>query len=235
MIKVENTDVWGFEHAIRGCRNPLNSWAKIDSDQCIMCEGCKAEEWCGGENRWNPGSFVIGPNDMKLMQTLIKSGSEHRQFMRQIMVSCDITAPFFWWKEAMTYRVGVTVNACSTMHKITSKPIEVSDFSWEFDVVNNEPDRYFVLCVESCENLRQKYLETKDKRYWRKLIQLLPSSYNQKRTWTGSYENLLSMYRQRKNHKLDEWHQFCDWIATLPYAKELIMIGDNDDSTHQQS
>lgn len=232
MLKVENADVWGFEHAIRGCRNPKNSWAKSDSDTCIICLDCKADPWCYGEYK-PEGEFVIGPNDMKLMQTLIKSGSEHRKFMRQVFCSADFLAPLYWWKEADQYKIGTTTDGCSTMHKIAAKEFTLDDFSHE----HLKPHALDVLTgtIRTLNKYRDDYLKSKDKDDWWQLIQLLPSSYNQKRTWTGSYENLLSMYRQRKNHKLDEWHQFCDWVATLPYAKELIMIGDSDDSTHQKS
>lgn len=213
MILVEKTEVFNFEGAIRGMRNPLNSWDRSDS---VFAE--------------NPDDFVVGPNDMGLMQKLVKAGSEHRKFMRQIMVCVDITAPLYWWKEFDTYKVGTVANSCSTMHKIASKKFVLDDFSCEH-LINFHGDGEFStmgIILDDLNWSREKYLDTKDKTYWWQMIQLLPSSYNQKRTWTGNYENLFAMYHQRKNHKLDEWHQFCDWIETLPYAKELI-VGENND------
>ena len=209
MILVEKTEVFNFEGAIRGMRNPLNSWDRSDS---VFAE--------------NPDDFVVGSNDMGLMQKLVKAGSEHRKFMRQIMVCVDITAPLYWWKEFDTYKVGTVANSCSTMHKIASKEFELDDFSHEHLIGISES-----VMTEVCRVLnawRNSYLESKNKEEWWQMIQLLPSSYNQRRTWTGNYENLFSMYHQRKNHKLDEWHQFCDWIETLPYANELI-VGDSND------
>lgn len=212
-IKFENTQVLNFEGAIRGMRNPLNSWDKSDS------------EWVGDVN-YNL-VIDIGPNDLNLMKRLIKAGSDHRKFMRQILVSVDITAPLYWWKEFDTYKVGTVSNSCSTMHKITSKPIELSDFSiddFNIDDDYNEIslEDMFINIVADCEELRKKYLETKDKRYWKGLIQLLPSSYNQRRTITLNYEVLYNIYGSRRNHKLDEWSiGFMEWIESLPYS-ELI-------------
>ena len=226
MILVEKTEVFNFEGAIRGMRNPLNSWDRSDS---VFAE--------------NPDDFVVGSNDMGLMQKLVKAGSEHRKFMRQIMVCVDITAPLYWWKEFDTYKVGTVANSCSTMHKIASKEFELDDFShehllndWEskeelwtynYEYDNTSKD-LLEITIYVLNQFRCLYLKTNYKRYWWQMIQLLPSSYNQRRTWTGNYENLFSMYHQRKNHKLDEWHQFCDWIETLPYANELI-VGDSND------
>lgn len=219
MIKVERVEVWGFEHAIRGMRNPKNSWEKSDS------------EW--------DGDFYVGPNDMKLMQTLFKGGTEHRKYLRQIFISMDITAPLYWWKEFDTYKVGTVSNSCSTMHKIAAKEFEVNDFSWE-QLLNTGCDLFnyefgkgsFVTQIQPLQLLtsfiipslnicREKYIETKDKVYWWQLIQLLPSSYNQKRTITMNYENVYAMIRQRTNHKLDEWNQFVDILKNLPYVKEI--------------
>lgn len=236
MILVEKTEVFNFEGAIRGMRNPLNSWDRSDS---VFAE--------------NPDDFVVGPNDMGLMQKLVKAGSEHRKFMRQILVSTDITAPLYWWKEFDTYKIGTVANSCSTMHKIAAKEFKLDDFSHEhlfgsfepIQKINSDNSNYYevmfsnesikiksdtmIMClIELLNFYREKYLDTKDKEYWWQMIQLLPSSYNQKRTWTGNYENLFAMYHQRKNHKLDEWHQFCDWIETLPYANELIVGEFND-------
>jgi len=212
MIKFENTEVMNFEAALRGMRNPLNSWDKADSG------------WVDDR------TFEVGDNDMALAQKLINAGSDHRKFLRQIFVSVDITAPLYWWKEFDTYKVGTTANSCSTMHKIHSKPIEMSDFSFDdFPVEKVHPNatlwtgELFMSVVDDCEMLRKKFLETKDCRYWRALIQLLPESYNQKRTVTMTYENLRNMHQARRNHKLDEWSVgFMEWINALPYADELI-------------
>ena len=229
MIKFEKADVWGFEHAIRGMRNPMNSWERSDSYPAVDCGKCGIVE---REGFCNPKehdcsqfeTYEIGQNDYDLMARLIKGGSEHRKFLRQIFVSVDITAPLYWWKEFDTYKVGTTANSQSTMHKIHSKPIELSDFSIDDFEINNEGiylEDCFINVIADCEMLRQKYIETKDKRYWRGLVQLLPDSYNQKRTLTMSYENLLNMLKQRKAHKLDEWREFCDWIFTLPNSHIL--------------
>lgn len=212
-MKFEDTEVWGFEHAIRGMRNPMNSWEKSDSGYV--------------DKRFND-QFYIGKNDLDLAQRLIKAGSEHRKFLRQIFVAVDITAPLYWWKEFDTYKVGTVSNSTSTMHKLASTPItrdcfEMEDFS----------DDNYVLVIEEkwnetvayLEYLRKKYSETKDKRYWKELIRLLPESWLQKRTVTMSYENILNMYRQRKNHKLTEWSKdFIQWADNLPYFKELFTV-----------
>lgn len=216
MIKVENIEVWGFEHAFRGMRNPKNSWSKSDSDF---------------------KNNNLGENDLKLAKQLVKAGQEHRKFMRQIFVSMDITAPRYWWEQASTYKVGVTMNSCSTMHKLTSKPIEMSDFSHEDHDIKDEGISYndlLITVVGDCEMLRKKYLKTKDKKYWDMLIWLLPQSYNQKRTVTMNYEVLYQMYHQRKNHKLKEWHDFCDVIKTLPYAMELIVCEEVEPFTFEE-
>ena len=216
-MKFENTEVWGFEHAIRGMRNPLESWNKSDSEWETHINYNKDEVYT---------KFVIGKNDLKLAQSLIKAGSEHRKFMRQIFVSVDITAPLYWWKEFDTYKVGTVSNSTSTMHKLASTPItmdcfEMGDFTPFID--NFKIDLSWRTVVSYLEQLRQKYNETKDKRYWKELIRLLPESWLQKRTITMNYENILNMYQQRKNHKLTEWSKsFCDWVKTLPYAEELI-------------
>lgn len=223
MIKFEKADVWGFEHAIRGMRNPMNSWERSDSK--FDCTSSQSEDCHGDCGEWCTGyEYVLGQNDYDLMARLIKGGSEHRKFLRQIFVSVDITAPLYWWKEFDTYKVGTTANSQSTMHKIHSKPIELSDFSIDDFEINNEGiylEDCFINVIADCEMLRQRYMETKDKRYWRGLVQLLPDSYNQKRTLTMSYENLLNMLKQRKAHKLDEWREFCDWIFTLPNSHIL--------------
>ena len=241
MIKIENYDVFNFKNAIRGMRNPLNSWDKSDSGyNCVqnpklLCEPhCTIDNYCNRQN----SKFIIGDNDLDLMRRLIKSGVEHRKFMRQIFVSADITAPLYWWKEATTYRAGVTINSCSTMHTIHKKEFELDDFSHEH-LFNVDKMNTIIEWLNDYRNIyinwdNEKPFYRNDngeivtkKDIWWQLIQLLPSSYNQKRTWTGNYENLLSIYHQRKDHKLDEWHKFCEWIESLPYAKELI-IGETN-------
>ena len=214
-MKFEKTDVWGFEHAIRGMRNPFESWRNSNSSYI--------------DKRFND-QFYIGKNDLSLMQKLIKAGSEHRKFLRQIFVAVDITAPLYWWKEADTYKVGTVSNSCSTMHKLASTPITVDCFEMDdFEDCKDDSNVYVSAIwaegITRLEKLRQKYNETKDKRYWKELIRLLPESWLQKRTITMNYENILNMYRQRKNHKLTEWSKsFCDWVKNLPYAEELICL-----------
>jgi len=208
MIKIERTEVMNLENAIRGARNPLNSWNRMDSFY--------------DEN----GNFIMGENDLNLAKKLAFAGSDHRKFMRMIFVSVDITAPLYWWKEFDTYKVGTVANSCSTMHKIHSKELTREDFS--FDKLNDESLKIMDNLLEYIEEVRQKYLETKDKALWYNLIQLLPSSFNQMRTVTMNYENLRNMYFARKTHKLDEWHVYCDWIKELPYSKELIYGDENE-------
>ena len=204
MIKLEKTDVMNFENAIRGMRNPMNSWDKNDS--CF---------------NWNTCSYYIGPNDLALARRLIKAGSDHRKFLRQIFVSVDITAPLYWYKEFDTYKISTVSNSCSTMHKIHAKPFCLSDFS--IDQLNCDiPDCFYDTLIYLNES-REKFLETKDKKYWWRMIQTLPSSYNQLRTVTLNYETLLNQYHARKHHKLDEWHDYCEWIETLPYFKEMCL------------
>ncbi len=245
MIKFEHPEVWGWKHAIRGMRNPLNSWDKSDSGWCtenapvIQCKNCmyydNHYDDCAAPDI-DTRVFVIGCNDLDLMRRLIRAGSSHRKFLRQIFVSVDITAPRYWLAEFDTYKVGTVANSCSTMHKIHSKPIELSDFSIDDDFEIPYTDmtlrECFVSVVADCEMLRKAYLEALKKgqndlakRYWKGLIQLLPQSYNQKRTVTMTYENLLNMVSQRRGHKLNEWHDFCDWVFTLPYAEELLKEG----------
>lgn len=203
MIKIERDAVMNFENAIRGARNPMNSWNRMDSYY--------------DEN----GIFVMGPNDLSLAQRLACAGSDHRKFIRQIFVSVDLTAPMYWWKEYDTYKVATVANSTSTMHKIASKPFELNDFS--HDHMNESALDSLKSVIEVLESLRLTYIETKDKTVWYSMIQLLPSSYNQMRTCTLNYETLMNIYYARRNHKLDEWHTLCDWIKTLPYAKELIL------------
>lgn len=223
-MKFEHTEVWGFEHAIRGCRNPLESWHKSDSGYCINmdCEDCAIEVINEEDCYVNPSEFVIGKNDLDLMQRLIKAGSEHRKFMRQIFISVDITAPLFLWKEFSTYKVGTVANSTSTMHKLASTPITRDCF-----------EGYYVWqeTVDRLEKTRLRYLETKDKKYWRELIENLPESWLQKRTITMNYENVLNMYQQRcvHPHKLSEWSvSFKEWVESLPYANELLLLGKGE-------
>lgn len=203
MIKIERTSVMNFENAIRGARNPMNSWNRIDSyyDE--------------------KGNFIMGPNDLNLAQRLARAGSDHRKFIRQIFVSVDFTAPLYWWKEYDTYKVATVANSTSTMHKIASKPFELEDFS--HDHMNEKALASLKATIDVLEELRQEYLETKDKTIWYSMIQLLPSNYHQMRTCTLNYETLMNIYYARRTHKLQEWHDVCDWIASLPYAKELIL------------
>lgn len=203
MIKIERTSVMNMENAMRGARNPMNSWARMDS------------YYDEDEN------FVLGENDLSLAKRLCAAGSDHRKFIRQIFVSVDITAPLYWWKEYDTYKVATVANSTSTMHKIHSKPFEPEDFSC--DKLGDEAKSRFSDFIAYMENIRLKYVETKDKALWYELIQLLPTSYNQMRTCTLNYETLANIYYARRFHKLDEWHVLCDWILTLPYANELIV------------
>ena len=251
-MKFENTEVWGFEHAFRGMRNPKNSWIKNDTiiyDDDTITSDIKGQPL--GQN--TPMKVYIGPNDMKLAQTLIRSGSEHRKFLRQIFVSVDVTAPLYWWKQMDQYKISTVTNSTSTMHKLTSKPItldcfETDDWSPEliyYDFISpdgmtqaeNTIEMLSDFMIEQLEFLRQKYLETKDKRYWKELVRWLPESWLQKRTWTANYEVLYSIVHQRKNHKLNEWSgidnpgkdNFIKWAAyQLPYAKQLIFDNKED-------
>ena len=240
MIKFEHPEVWGWEHAIRGMRNPLNSWERSDSYPAVDCGKCGIIDREGicypKEHDCTPYKcYAIGDNDLSLMRRLIRAGSSHRKFLRQIFVSVDITAPRYWLAELDTYKVGTVANSCSTMHKIHSKPIELSDFSiddFEIPDADIALKDCFINVVADCEMLRKAYLEALKKgqndlakQYWKGLIQLLPQSYNQKRTVTMTYENLLNMVSQRRGYKLDEWHDFCDWVFTLPYAEELLKEG----------
>lgn len=246
MIKFEHTEVIGWRAAIRGMRNPLNSWEKSDSANiCLLrqdgCPNC-VNHMC------DP---IIGYNDMDLMKRLRNAGTDHRKFMRMLVVYVDITAPLYWWKEFDTYKVGTVANSCSTMHTIHKKEFDISDFSgdhlindwYDLDycdcVITSEPDSngqgpaYYLdpsslleIIVDMLNKARELYLKTKDKRYWWQMIQLLPSSYNQKRTVMLNYEVLANIYKSRKDHKLDEWHEFCDWIKKeLPYS-DLLITGE---------
>lgn len=226
MIKIEKTEVFGWEAAIRGMRNPMNSWEKSDSGVCfntVACHTCRADRnHC--KSRMENKEFVVGYDDMNLMKRLCNAGTDHRKFMRMIIVYLDITAPLYWWKEFDTYKVGTVANSCSTMHKIHAKRFEREDFSIEH--LDNCDEQHWMVCMDniiSAMNVaRDKYLETKDKKYWWQMIQLLPSSYNQKRTVMLNYEVLANIYKSRYNHRLDEWCEFRKWVETLPYAKGLI-------------
>ena len=249
MIKIKNTEVVGWEAAIRGMRNPMNSWEKSDSKWTFpknpVCEGCERNCQLCEEPAILDEAFVIGPNDHDLMMRLCKAGAADAKFRRMIICYADITAPLYMLKEMDTYRMGVEKNSCSTMHKIASKEFTPDDFSHEhlltidslgldvglcaIDVDGSTcfytPDGQMDLICKALNKYRDKFLETKDKTYWWQMIQLLPSSYNQRRTYMFSYEALSKIYRERRNHKLDEWHQFCDWIETLPYS-EIITLPD---------
>lgn len=209
MIKIENVDIYGWEAAIRGMRNPMNSWDKSDTKYFDKCGVFKVPQ--------------VGSNDLKLMKALAKAGSDHGKFLRFINVTLDVTAPLYWWKEFDTYKVGTVANSCSTMHCVHKKEFTSDDFSTEHlhDVWLND----FYCLLWSLNHAREKFLETKDKDYWWQMIQLLPSSYNQKRTVQLNYQVLKQMYFARRHHKLDEWHVLCDWMESLPYFKEICIDG----------
>lgn len=233
-IKIENTLVFGWEAAIRGARNPMNSWEKSDSQ--FICPDEGTNRWCGDP--------YIGPNDHKLLMNLCKGGTEESKWRRMVHVQMDVTAPLYWWKEFETYRVGTVSNSCSTMHKIQAKEFTLDDFSWEHLISSKDKEEPIMMLsqpgfedgnfelhssivlytvIEALNFYRSKFLETKDKKYWWQMIQLLPTSYNQLRTIDLNYEVLAAQYRQRKDHKLDEWRQYCDWIKTLPYSEFITM------------
>lgn len=203
MILLERTSVMNIENAVRGARNPMNSWARSDSSY---------------DDR---GNYILGPNDLDLARRLRKAGSDHRKFIRQIFVSVDITAPLYWWKEYDTYKVATVANSTSTMHKIHSKPFSMDDFS--HDHMSEDALAFMRTTVDKLEEIRLRYMEHKSKDDWYDLIQLLPSSYHQMRTCTFNYETLVNMYYARKSHKLEEWHEMCRWIESLPYGRELII------------
>jgi hypothetical protein len=218
MLKIENTEVLGWDAAIRGMRNPLNSWEKSDSqfvrDSDYGCFGvCPCAELVDCD------CCHVGPNDLKLMNTLRNAGTDHRKFMRMITVYLDITAPLYWWKEFDTYKVGTVANSCSTMHKIAAKEFTLEDFSHEH--LGYQSIRVLKDTIKVMNDFREEFIKDHEKVNWWQMIQLLPSSYNQKRTVMLNYEVLANMYKSRRNHKLDEWHTFCDWIESLPYS-ELI-------------
>nr|DAD73788.1 MAG TPA: hypothetical protein [Siphoviridae sp. ctMsr1] len=246
MIKIEETETYGWEAAIRGMRNPMNSWDKSDSafgrNLAIPYAQNNPSIWF---NKYGVEMY-IGDNDLDLMHRLCVAGTDHRKFMRMIVVYCDITAPLYWWKEFDTYKVGTVANSCSTMHKIHAKEFTIDDFSyehlveeandceigvyWGTDGVSEiEPKDLLELTIEGLNKYRNAYLETKDKKYWWQMIQLLPSSYNQKRTVMMNYEVLNNIYTSRRTHKLNEWRDFCDWAKTLPHSKLITKQSDITD------
>ena len=244
MIKFENVEVLGWEAAIRGMRNPMNSWDKSDSgfgcgnDKEYFCKNCSSSFHCTSRTT----TYNIGSNDLKLMHTLCKAGSDHRKFMRMINVSVDITAPLYWWKEFDTYKVGTVANSCSTMHKIHAKEFTLDDFSHEHLITGEKPlveggvdapeppNAIWLIhrTIQTLNQYRDLYLQTKDKKYWWQMIQLLPTSYNQHRTVMLNYEVLANIYKSRYNHKLDEWVEFCKWIENLPYSE--LITGEKHDA-----
>ena len=240
MIKIENSEVIGWEHAIRGMRNPMNSWDKSDSGYCgrDLLRDCRT---CVHRNTSYPAcysGFDLGPNDYDLMMRLRNAGTDHRKYMRMITVYVDVTAPMYWWKEFDTYKVGTVRNSCSTMHKIHENEFTIEDFSCEhlFDCYGDPsmnlnyagkyPKAVLIDLIHVLNNFRWWYNETKDKKYWWQMIQLLPSSYNQRATLLLNYEILANIYKSRKNHKLDEWREFCTWIESLPYSE--IITGSRE-------
>lgn len=237
MIELENTEVVGWEAAIRGMRNPMNSWERSDSQLCKSMDGfedCRlgVHGGCprGDEDYFKENIFCVGKNDFELMQRLARAGTDHRKFMRMIVVYVDVTAPLYWWKEMETYKVGTVSNSCSTMHSIHKEPFCLSDFSWEdlmdyweypFSFNADYPTKVLLDTIDVLNKCREMYLETGKKIWWRQMIQLLPNSYNQRRTLMLNYEVLSNIYHARKWHKLIEWSEFCLWIEDLPYS-ELI-------------
>ena len=241
MIKIENVETFGWEATIRGMRNPKNSWEKSDSG---ICPNGTEFGYCYLDHRkycqrriTDDPAFCIGPKDLALMTRLRNAGTDHRKFMRMITVYVDITAPLYWWKEFDTYKVGTVTDSCSTMHKIHAKEFELDDFSHEHIInsvsmgaqeieVRISPMQALLTTIECLNSYRKLYLETKDKKYWWQLIQLLPSSYNQRRTIMLNYAVLANIYKSRRNHKLDEWRELCAWIETLPYSELIIGKGE---------
>ena len=216
MIKIENTDIHGWEAAIRGARNPMNSWGKSDS-YWTHIEDAETLETANFQ-------YFVGDNDLRLLTHLANAGPDHGKFLRMITVTVDITAPLYWYKEFDTYKVGTVANSCSTMHKIHSRDLTVNDFSYD----RNRVPGWLEYTVNILNTCRKEYISTGDKSWWYTMIQILPSSYNQRRTVSLNYAVLRAMYHARKHHKLDEWREFCEWIRTLPYS-ELITGGDKDD------
>lgn len=243
MIKIENVETCGWEAAIRGMRNPKNSWAKSDSHKCPCADWDGDCPMVMNDNEPAKGCdpdkyrFCVGENDFHLMQVLANSGPDDGKFLRMIHVQLDVTAPLYWWKEADQYKVGTVTDSCSTMHKIHAKEFELDDFSHEHIInsvsmgaqeieVRISPMQALLTTIECLNSYRELYLETKDKKYWWQLIQLLPSSYNQRRTWDLNYAVLRNIYHARRNHKLDEWRELCAWIETLPYSELITGKGE---------
>lgn len=258
MLNIENTEVVGLEAAIRGMRNPINSWDKSDSGRCLThspanCADCAyVNKGCNASDTDFDTRYIIGPNDLDLMTRLCNAGTDHRKFMRMIVVYVDITAPLYWWKEFDTYKVGTVANSCSTMHKIADKEFDVNDFSHEHieeldgdeynmsydwllrtvDILNYYRKKYNTASEKLNRDItdaERKHVLSQQKLFWWQMIQLLPSSYNQKRTAMLNYEVLANMYKSRRNHKLDEWHTFCDWIENLPYSELITGKEENND------
>lgn len=223
MLRCENVEVQGFEAAIRGMRNPMNSWHLSDTADCesVGYEVCEGDH-CPYSQQVTRATACIGPNDLDLMQRLFKAGTEHRKYARMIVVYLDVIAPLYWWKEADTYKVGTVANSCSTMHKVHAKEFTEDDFSCEH--LRGLYRKHLQNTIVMLNDARDAYLLSKDKDDWWQMIQLLPSCYNQRRTLMVNYEVLANIYRQRHNHKLDEWHTFCDMILTLPYFTEITGI-----------
>lgn len=224
MIKIDRTDTYGWEAAVRGMRNPMNSWDKSDSHYCWEpqypgggCFGCELNS----DHNCRVDKYIVGTADLDLMKRLIKSGTDHSKFLRMIGVTCDLTAPLYWWKEYDTYKVGTVANSCSTMHKIHAKKFEREDFSTDHLIPRMK--EVLDVTIANLNACRGNYLETNDKQWWWQMIQLLPTSYNQKRTVQLNYAVLRNIYHSRKNHKLDEWHTFCRWIEGLPYSELITM------------
>lgn len=233
MIKLENTEVFGWEAAIRGMRNPMNSWDKSDSEYKIRCSdpGSNGQIWCDNcgydacSPDWGDAEYIIGDNDLDLMKRLVKAGSDHSKFMRMINVTVDITAPLYWIAEHDTYKVGTVRNSCSFMHKGVSSPFAIDDFS-----VHGFPiyiDRIYEDIIDALNRLRDVYLETKDEKVFQQIRCLLPSGYNQRYTWQANYAVLRNIYHSRKNHRLEEWRIFCHWIESLPYSELITMRGES--------
>lgn len=239
MITIEKAETYGWEAAIRGMRNPMNSWDKDDSyskSMAFLETYPDFKKDFDGAKDSDGFNFAIGKNNLDLMKRLAAAGHDHRKYLRMITVYVDITAPLYWWKEFDTYKVGTVANSCSTMHKIASKPFAKGDFSHDHLVTDHKlrysknfsisPDDWLNLTIDELNYFRELYSNTNDKIYWWQMIQMLPSSYNQKRTVMMNYEMLANAYFSRKNHRLDEWHVFCDWVLTLPYFKDIFEIGD---------
>ena len=224
MIKIDRTNTYGWEAAVRGMRNPMNSWDKSDSHYCWEpqypgggCFGCELNS----DHNCRVDKYIVGAADLELMKRLIKSGTDHSKFLRMIGVTCDLTAPLYWWKEYDTYKAGTVANSCSTMHKIHAKKFEREDFSTDHLIPRMK--EVLDITIANLNACRGNFLETQDKKWWWQMIQLLPTSYNQKRTVQLNYAVLRNIYHSRKNHKLDEWHDFCHWIEGLPYSELITM------------